>query len=107
MRGEGLRVLLEPEVNLDLVQALGKLGTYKRNYGVFNIGSGKGHSVKEVATLIQKIWGSNKKLVSLGESRNNEISVSIANVERIKQELDWIPSYSLEDGLLEMFSIMT
>jgi len=87
----------------DLISALETILDYEPEFGVFNIGTGIGHSVSEVTDMIQKIWGVKKELVSLDCPRENEISVSIADIGRIKTMLGWQPSYSLESGLREMF----
>ena len=52
---------------------------------------------------IQQVWGTNKEVESINQPRKNEIAVSIANVEKIKNRLGWYPIYSLEDGLREIF----
>ena len=91
----------------DLVSALVEILKYEVDFGVFNVGTGVGHSVKEVGELIQKIWGTQKNFVSLDSPRQNEISVSIANIDKINKELGWQPVYSLEAGLKEMFKLST
>ena len=91
----------------DLISAMVEVLKYEVDFGVFNVGTGVGHSVKEVGELIQNIWGTSKTFVSLDSPRQNEISVSIANINKIKRELDWQPVYSLETGLREMFELST
>ena len=70
---------------------------------VFNVGTGAGHSVGEVVQTIQQVWGTNKEVESINQPRKNEIAVSIANIEKITDRLGWHPTYSLEDGLREIF----
>jgi nucleoside-diphosphate-sugar epimerase len=86
----------------DVVSALAKLLEHRCGYEIFNIGTGKGHSVGEVVGVIQKVWGVQKDVRTLHQPRENEISVSIANIEKITRELNWHPSYSLKSGLVDM-----
>ena len=89
----------------DLISALTAILSYEIGFGVFNVGTGIGNSVKEVAEVIQKIWGCKKTFVSLDRPRENEIPISIADITMIKKELNWQPAYSLEAGLQEMFNL--
>jgi UDP-glucose 4-epimerase len=87
----------------DLVSVLRKFHDCNLEFETFNVGTGIGHSVQDVNDIIQSVWGVKKVLVNLNLPRDNEISVSVANINKISSELGWKPSYSLHDGLREMY----
>ena len=66
---------------------------------VFNVGTGKGHSVEEVAGIVQKIWGTNKPVCDVGGVRLFEVDSAVADITKAKSRLGWGPRYTLEDGL--------
>ena len=63
---------------------------------LYNVGSGKGYSVKEMMDQISK---------SIGRGINPELSPAragdspklIASIDKIKEQLGWSPKASLED----------
>ena len=68
-------------------------------FNVFNIGSGKSFSVKNLVSIIQNIKQTKLPLISMEESRVNEIPDVIADISEAKKKLGWEPKYSLEQGL--------
>jgi len=66
---------------------------------VFNVGYGKSFSVKQIIDKIQKIAATDKSVVVTGESRKNEILDSVADITKLKKHFNWIPRYSIEEGL--------
>ena len=75
-------------------------------YGrIYNIGSGKSISIKELANLMSNI--SNKKLpVKFLECNRGEIRFSQASIERAKKELNFAPKILLQDGLKKFLHAM-
>lgn len=71
----------------------------KRSKGIFNIGSGYSLSVQEIADIILRKTKSKKKIISLHESRPNEIPDVVADISKICQETGWKPSTSFERGI--------
>ena len=67
---------------------------------VFNIGSGKGYSVKEVIDLISVILNKEIK-VNYTEQNKPGVSKNILNFDKAKSMLGWIPAISLENGIQE------
>lgn len=63
---------------------------------IFNLGTGKPHSVFEIINAFEKINKTiiNKKIV---ERRKGDIELSYANSERAKKILRWNPIYNLND----------
>ena len=83
----------------DVVDAICKSLEFTSGYNLYNLGYGQSFSVEEVIDLLQKIAGTNKKIVSKNESRKNEIMDVVADISAIKREWNWSPKVSLENGL--------
>ena len=83
----------------DVTEVIYKLLHYTGLKNVFNVGSGVGHSVYEVAEAINELSGKNCSINSSKKRRKNEINSAIADISRIKEELKFQPKYSLKDGL--------
>lgn len=90
----------------DVVSIFCSALTIFEKYGrIYNIGSGKSISIKELANLMLNI--SNKKLpIEFLESNRGEIRFSQASIERAKKELNFVPKILLQDGLKEFLQAM-
>ena len=86
----------------DLCSAIVKAINYKGNEHIFNIGSGKSYSVKEVIEFIQNIYGTSLNIDEKKLIRKNEILNTIADINLAKKELEWFPIYDLKEGLKEI-----
>ena len=62
---------------------------------VFNLGNGKGFSVKEVIDMVKKVTGKDFP-VKLDERREGDPDILIADATKIKDKLGWTPQYDLE-----------
>ncbi|HEX3028810.1 MAG TPA: UDP-glucose 4-epimerase GalE [Clostridia bacterium] len=60
---------------------------------IYNLGNGKGFSVKEVVELAREVSGVNIKAVNM-ERRPGDPAVLVASSDRIKKELNWNPKYN-------------
>ena len=77
----------------DVVSAI-VLMIEKKSPGVFNVGSGIGHSVSELAALVLRVAGQDQReLKSLTNSPSR--SHNVLNIERMKS-LGWVPACSLK-----------
>lgn len=63
---------------------------------VYNAGTGKGHSNKEIVDTINKVTNLDLK-VEFGQRRPGDADQLFASVDKIKKELNWKSEYSLED----------
>lgn len=70
----------------------------KVGYEVFNIGTGKGHSVSEIIDTFKEVNGVDFE-VAYGERRPGDIAAIYANTDKAIKYLDWAPKYSLADAL--------
>jgi len=68
--------------------------------GVFNVGTGCGHSVKEVMTTALKITGCEIPVLESAR-RPGDPDILVAKVERIKDLLSWTPEYSSLEQIIE------
>ncbi|MHA1617142.1 MAG: SDR family NAD(P)-dependent oxidoreductase [Candidatus Njordarchaeales archaeon] len=66
--------------------------------GVFNIGTGSGTSILDLAKKVIELTNS-KSEITFSEPRPGDIKKSIASIERAKKILTWRPEVSLEEGL--------
>ncbi|MFA9373716.1 MAG: NAD-dependent epimerase/dehydratase family protein [Poseidonibacter sp.] len=74
----------------------------KEKFSVYNFGSGIELSVKEVINIVQKIENTNKKIYSEEIERKNEIMNVVADISKAKENLNWVPNYTFEEGILEI-----
>lgn len=82
----------------DVAEAFFKALTYEGGESVFNIGSGEGTSVNQLLEIIERIVERPIRRVHL-PARSFDIPTSILNNELARQELGWIPTISLEEGI--------
>ena len=83
----------------DLCSAIVKSINYEGHENIFNIGSGKSYSVKEVIDIVQSIYGTSLDVLEKKISRKNEIFNTLADINLAKKELGWAPIYSIKEGL--------
>lgn len=81
------------------VRAIGYCG----NYNIFNVGSGKGHSVNDILMIIKNILGINVQ-VSYLEGRKQDVPVNILDIGLISSEMEWKPKIELRDGIIKMIN---
>lgn len=65
---------------------------------VFNIGAGRGHSLKELVDAIEKLMGVPAKVAYL-PTRGFDVPVNVLDISRARSELGFEPQVSLADGL--------
>ena len=65
---------------------------------VYNVGSGRSHSVGEVAQLVRQATGTGKPIVACAAGRPQEIANTVADISAIRR-LGWEPRITLEQGL--------
>jgi len=85
----------------DVVNAIIKSIDFKDQFGVFNIGSGKSYSVKNLIDMIMEIKGISFNVESLNERRKGEIMDTMADIDQAKKKLKWSPVWEIKKGLQE------
>ena len=73
-------------------------------FSVFNVGSGRSYSVRDVAEEVCHIFESNKEIIDENKNRNYEIDDCYADIKKIKSVIDWSPQYNLNEGLIDIKS---
>lgn len=88
----------------DVADAVVKAVTLNRELSIFNVGSGKSHSVGEIVRLVQDLEGVNLEVRSSNERRKGEVMDTIADITAIRDVLGWVPTWTLTDGLRQILS---
>lgn len=71
----------------------------QNNLEIYNIGSGKSYSVKEIVEIIIGFLDKKIDYQCTNEIRVNEVLDTIACIDKARSELHWEPTVSLKDGL--------
>lgn len=82
----------------DAVSALLQVADYHGTERIFNIGSGHGHSVREIIAAIEQETGKAAQ-VQYTAARKFDVPVSILDISRARHELGWQPQTPLAEGL--------
>jgi UDP-glucose 4-epimerase len=89
----------------DIASALVKALTYSGEMKIFNVGSGQGHSLRELIHVIEGVTGRPLK-VKYTAGRSFDVPISILDVSRAKNYLNWMPTISLFEGIAHMYAWM-
>ncbi|MBI5891202.1 MAG: NAD-dependent epimerase/dehydratase family protein [Nitrosomonadales bacterium] len=82
----------------DTVSALIQAAGYRGEQRIFNIGSGGGHSVREIIAAVEQVTGK-KAQASFTAARKFDVPVSVLDIARARKELGWQPNTDLSEGL--------
>lgn len=84
----------------DIVRAIMTAVTGEwEGFNVYNLGTGRSHSVEEVVDLIRQYGGYEFEVTYTHEYRKGEVLDSVADISKVKQELYWEPTIPLKDGV--------
>ena len=85
----------------DVVEAIVKAaqGASQGGLRIYNVGSGRSHSVGEIVALAQDIAGTEWPVRTTGQRRPNEIMDTVASIAAARDDLGWEPATDLADGL--------
>lgn len=72
------------------------------NYELFNIGSGKGTTILEVAKTLSKLLGKSQLIKVNNQFRKNDIRHCFANITKAQKFLGWKPKVTLTEGFKEL-----
>jgi len=89
----------------DIVEAVSSAMFIKNessNYQIFNLGTGKSNSVKDVIDIVCQLYNHTIEYQCTNEIRQNEVLDTIADISKIKNNLGWEPKISLFEGLKSM-----
>lgn len=102
LRGNGATVRDFVHV-LDVARAF-ELAAEKRTPGTFEIGSGKGHTVLEVARKVAATMRRPVEFLDDGALAYAEAAATVANVRGAKEALGWEPQKTLDDCIRDVAS---
>lgn len=87
----------------DVAQANFLAAEAKGISGTFNIGCGEAITINELARLMQNVSGLPTEIIHT-EPRKGDVRHSRANISAVSSQLGFVPTVSLEEGLLEYFA---
>lgn len=84
----------------DVVRAIMLSADYvKEGFDIFNVGTGRSVSVKEIAGLVKTLSGTKAEIRFLENIRKGEVLDTVADISKIRTQLNWEPLVSIEEGL--------
>lgn len=90
----------------DLTEAIYRAIIADTNSAVFNIGSGKGHSINKLLAIMRDVTSDNFH-VTYTTSRTYDVPEIYLDISRAKTELNWEPATSIEDGIRHTWDFVT
>ena len=69
-----------------------------KSTGIFNIGSGVGHSVNEVLKMVEEVTQS-KLDVKYSKRRDLDVKKVVLDISNAKKVLNWAPKIAIKDGI--------
>lgn len=84
----------------DVVSAFSLAIEHPRQFEIYNISTGVGTCLVDLAQIVARILNKDARLV-VGELRPYDLSYNVLKNEKAKTILEWGPRYELEDGLKE------
>jgi UDP-glucose 4-epimerase len=82
----------------DVVDALEKAMASSHN-GIYNVGTGKSHSINEMLRMLEKRLNVDIKPKYIENPMKNYVMVTLANTEKAKRDLEFEAKVSLRDGI--------
>jgi UDP-glucose 4-epimerase len=87
----------------DVIQANLRAALKGRPGGVYNIGTGSGTTIRELATILMEVT-SRSTPIEHADVRPGEVQRSTADISRARLELDFAPRYSVREGLTNLLT---
>src|SRR6185436_5867126 len=84
----------------DVVEATILAGVSSKAEGqVYNVGTGRETTINQLARMIVQIAGAQVELTHVDRRDIDNIRRRVVNIEKIRRELRWVPSITIEEGL--------
>lgn len=83
----------------DLIEAFKFILEYSGDTHIFNVGSGKGHTLNEIIDIIEHKVGKQFVGIDYQEKRKCDVSKNLLNVDLTQNELNWKAEMDLERGI--------
>ncbi len=82
----------------DIVEATLRLIQLPQDSGTYNLGSGKGHSVHQVKSLVEIACNASVKTIHR-PARGIDVRSVVLDISRLTMRLDWVPKMDLIQGI--------
>ena len=69
------------------------------NYGVYNVGSGKGIQVKKILTPAKLLIQKGNIEFGSAKMRKDELLKNYPNIQKVRKEFNWSSKFSIKKGL--------
>jgi len=86
----------------DAVSAISMVASNDSQHKVFNVGSGKGHSLLDLHKLIQEQLGKPVQIV-FRDMQKVDVPVNVLDIGLINQHLGWSPQVDIADGVRKLW----
>ncbi|MBC7962539.1 MAG: NAD-dependent epimerase/dehydratase family protein [Steroidobacteraceae bacterium] len=90
----------------DVIGAIMATMEYNGPERLFNIGSGSGHSLNDLISLIRELLGKDIPCRYL-PARDCDVPINILDIRLALNKLNWFPTVKLQDGMHKMLMHMT
>ena len=72
---------------------------FKNKFSIYNIGSGKSYSIRQIIECLKFITNINIKIINKKNFRQNEILKTQAGIRKVIKNFNWHPTTDLKQGL--------
>lgn len=110
MKGDGLRIHGDGEQTRDFTfvddavkATLMAAFSEKADGQVYNVGTGREIAINQLARLIIEVTGAKTELTYIDRRDIDNIRRRVVNIEKIRRELRWTPSFTIEQGLRKTY----
>ena len=70
-----------------------------KKFHIFNVGTGKSHSIKEICEILQRLTDTKKSIISINSNKRKEDIKDVRSDIRNIKQLNWKPLVSFAEGL--------
>ncbi len=85
----------------DLAEAIAQIIKKGKKSGIYNIGSGKLTSVKEIIQIISDEFNLKKPFKKASSKQTDSLSSFYANISKIQKEIGWEPKTTIKQGIIK------
>lgn len=82
----------------DMVEACVRFIALGADRGIYNVGTGVGHSLNELRAIVERVCGRTLRVTHVG-AREVDIRHAVLDAARLRQRLGWGPSTALQSGI--------
>jgi len=87
----------------DVISALCIAATHEGDSRVFNIGSGRGYTIRQIIAEIENTIGTTLG-VNFRDAKKADVPLSILDIQLAEKDLGWIPSVDLATGITKTYN---